>query len=113
MGKLKSIFGLLLVVVVAVLAWKIAPVYYAKYQFEDFLDTQSKVESYTPHSEEMIAETFARRAQELGIPLTASEIKVQRNGNELSVQADYSVTIDVPIHPFEMTFHVTTQNRRI
>jgi hypothetical protein len=113
MNQVKSLFGLLLIVVVALLAWKIAPVYYAKYQFEDYLDQQAKVESYTPHSEEMIAETIAKRAQELGIPLTAGDIKVQRTGTDLTVQADYTVTIDVPLRPFEMSFHIATQNRKI
>jgi hypothetical protein len=113
MSQLKSIFGLLVVIAVVVLIWKLAPAYYAKYQFEDYIEQQAKVESYTQHTEEMIAETLSRRAQELGIPLNPSDIKVKRNGSELTVEADYTVTIDVPIRPFEMSFHVATQNRRI
>jgi len=113
MGKVKSLFGLAVIIVLVFLAWKIAPVYYANYQFEDYLDTQAKVESYSQHTEFDIATTFAKRAQELGIPLTASQIKVARVGNELTIEADYAVTIDVPIHPFDLNFHVATKNRRI
>ena len=113
MNKLKSLIGLVVLVVMIFLGFKVAPVYYANYQFEDYLDTQSKVESYSQHSETDIAATFAKRAQELGIPLTANQIKVTKVGNDLTIEADYAVTIDVPIHPFDLNFHVATKNRRI
>ncbi len=38
---------------------------------------------------------------------------VQRAGNDLTVNAEYDVHIDIPIHPFDLHFTPSTKNKRI
>jgi hypothetical protein len=37
------------------------------------------------------------RAEELGIPLTTKQIKIQGNGPTLKISVDYDVDIDIPV----------------
>ena len=113
MKQLKSLLGLALVVVAMYLVWKIMPAYYTNFEFQDFVESQARIESYSQHNEQEIAEVFAKKAADLEIPLTASQIKVQRLGNDLSVFCEYDVHIDVPVHPFDLHFKAETKNKRI
>ncbi len=113
MKQLRSLFGVAVVVVAMYLAWKVMPAYYANYQFQEFVESQARIESYGQHSEPEIAEIYAKKAAEFDIPLTASQIHVQRMGTELTVDSQYDVHIDVPIHPFDLHFTASTKNRRI
>jgi hypothetical protein len=113
MKQLRALFGLALVVVAIYLAWKVFPVYYANYELQDYIERQAVIEAYTQHTEQDIAEVMAKKASELDIPLKPEQFKVQKAGADLTIAADYSVPIDVPIHPFEMHFSVGTKNKRI
>ena len=113
MKQAKSLFGLALVVIGMYLVWKIMPAYYTNFEFQDFVESQARIESYSTHNEAEIAEVFAKKAADLDIPLTASQIHVQRLGNDLSVSCEYDVHIEVPIHPFDLHFKAETKNKRI
>jgi hypothetical protein len=113
MKQLRSLIGLAVVVIAMYLAWKVMPAYYANYEFQEFVESQARIESYSQHTEPEIAEVYAKKAAELEIPLTANQIHVQRMGTELTVNSEYDVHIDVPVHPFDIHFKAETKNRRI
>ena len=113
MKQLKSLFGIAVVVIAFYLLYKVMPAYYTNFEFQDFVENQARIESYSPHTEAEIAEVFAKKAADLEIPLTANDIHVQRAGSDLTVSADYDVHIDVPIHPFDLHFNASTKNKKI
>jgi type II secretory pathway component PulM len=113
MKRLKAFAGVLLVIVVAYVAYLLLPPYVNNYQFQDDLQNEALINSYSNKSEQDIRSTLARKAAEYGIPLKAEQIYVQRNGQELSIWADYSVHIDMPGFPLDLQFHPATKNKRI
>ena len=113
MKQAKALFGILFIVVGIFLAWKVLPYYYANMELQDFVESQARIESYSTHTEADIAEVMAKKAQELEIPLKADDFKVQKAGTDLTITADYNVHVDVPIHDFDMHFHVETKNHKI
>lgn len=113
MKQAKSIIGVAVVLIAMYVVWKVMPAYYANFEYQDYVETQARVESYGNHSEEEIAEIYAKKAAEMEIPLTASQIHVQRAGNDLTVNGEYDVHIDIPVHPFDLHFTVSTKNKRI
>lgn len=113
MKQLKALFGLLVVIGGGYAAWQIFPVYYTSYEFQDFVESQGRIESYSTHNEQEIAEVMAKRAAELEIPLKADQIKVQKVGSELTIAAEYTVHVDLPIYPIDLKFTPGTKNRRM
>jgi hypothetical protein len=113
MKQLRALLGLTVVVVGIYLVWKVFPVYYSNYELQDYIERQAVIEAYTQHTEQDIAEVMAKKAAELDIPLKAEQFKVEKAGNDLTITADYSIPIDVPIHPFDMHFTVGTKNKKI
>ena len=113
MNRLKALFGLFLVVAAVYAAWMFLPPYISNYQFQDDLQNEALINSYSNKSDLDIRNTLAKKAAEYGIPLKAEQINVLRNGPELSIWADYSVHIDLPGFPLDLNFHPATKNKRI
>ena len=113
MNRLKSLFGLLVLIATAYLGWKVLPPFFSNYRFEDACESEALLNSYSNKSETEIRNTLAAKARDYDIPLSADQINVTRNGNELAIWADYTVHIDVPVMPFDLSFHPATKNKRI
>ena len=113
MNRLKALFGVVLVVAAFYTAWMLLPPYVNNYQFQDDIQNEALINSYSNKSEQDIRNTLAKKAAEYGIPLTAEQINVFRNGAELSIWADYTVHVDLPGFPLDLKFHPATKNKRI
>ena len=113
MKTVKLLVGLLIVVGVFWLLWKVVPPIWANYQLEDVINAEARINTYTNKSEEDMRQTIYRKAQDLDIPLTHDQINVTRGGNTVSIWVDYTVHVELPIHPFDMDFHTASKNKGI
>jgi hypothetical protein len=113
MNRVKALLGVLLVVVGAYAAWILLPPYINNYQFQDDIQNEALINSYSSKTEQDIRNTLAKKAADYGIPLKAEQIHVQRSGPELSIWADYTVHVELPGLPLDLTFHPATKNKRI
>ena len=113
MNRLKALFGLFLVVAAVYAAWMLLPPYISNYQFQDDLQNEALINSYSNKSDLDIRNTLSKKAADYGIPLKAEQINVLRNGAELSIWADYTVHVDLPGFPLDLRFHPATKNKRI
>jgi len=94
------------------LAYLVTPVYWNFYQFQDAIADEARINSYTPKSEIDMRDAVWKKAQQLDIPLTKPEdIHVQRAGSSVMISTEYTVHFDVPVHPFDLKFAPSTQNK--
>lgn len=114
MGTVKMLFGFLVLGVFVYLGVAILPVYYANYQFTDAVRTEAVADTYTTKSEAAIQDTLYRRAIDLGVPIEKEQLKVHRTGNlgngSLTVEAPYTVRVNLPGYPLEIKFDASTTN---
>ena len=114
MNRFKALFGLFLVVAAVYAAWMFLPLYISNYQFQDDLQNEALINSYSNKSDLDIRNTLAKKAADYGIPLKAEQIFIQRTGSELAIWADYTVHLDlIGWGPLDLTFHPATKNKRI
>ena len=91
----------------------VIPVYWSYYQFQDAIDSEARIQTYTQKSEDDIRQSMWKKAQQLELPLTkAEEIKVERTQGSVSISTAYTVHIDIPVHPFDLSFQPQSQNKR-
>src|SRR5262245_60073327 len=104
MKTLKSLLGLLVVVMFFYCAWKLVPPYFNEYQFEDAIGQIARYSAYNQQkSEQDIRDEVAKKAMELDIPLSSEQIKVVRNGAELTISAEYKIHVDLPGYPLDLS----------
>ncbi len=113
MKTIKALFGVFVVAAMVFLAYKVIPPYFANYQFEDVITNETQMNSYSQKSDQEIRDSVVKKARDLDIPLTSDQVKVQRNGSELAISADYTVHIDIPVYPFDLHFTPASKNKRI
>jgi Domain of unknown function (DUF4845) len=93
-------------------AYLIVPVYLSSYQFQDAIEEEARLDSYSQKTEQEIKDSVFKKAQSLDLPLTAEQIKVQKLSNAVSISAAYTVHIEIPVHPFDLSFTPNSQNKR-
>lgn len=113
MKTVKLLLGLLILAGVFWVCWKIVPPYFANYQLEDAITEEARMNTYTNKSEEDMRQSIYKKAQDLDIPITHDQISVQRAGNSVSISVDYTVHVELPVHPVDLSFHATTKNKGI
>src|SRR5262249_20676721 len=96
---------------------QVIPPYFANYEFQDTLNTEARMGTYSTKSDDVIREAVYRRAQELELPLNSEDIKLERvgpNGNAaVSIEVDYSVHVDLPGYPMDLHFHPVSKNKSV
>jgi hypothetical protein len=117
MATLKLIFGIALFAAVGLVCFKLIPPYFANYEFEDSIKTESIQATYTSRSEDDIRDAVVKEARNYDIPLTAKQVKVSRVGGlgtgSLNIEADYTVPIDLPGYSTTIEFHPSTKNKGV
>jgi len=111
MKTLRALLGLAVVAAGFYLAWMLIPPYFYNYELEDFMAQEARFNTYTAKSETDMREAVYKKAQDLTVPLTREQITVQRISNGVSISADYTVHVDLPLYPIDVTFHPASKNK--
>jgi hypothetical protein len=116
MGIIKAAIGFLAIAAVVVGLFQVAPPMLANYSFQDDLKTVSLMDSANlQKTDEDVRNDVLRKAKEHDLPIDGKQITVQRiNSPGLSavyIAVNYSVTINLPGYPFDMSFSPTTGNK--
>ncbi len=110
MKNLRLFIGLFVLAAAVYLTWKVAPVFFANYQFEEEMDDTARMSAIDARKtpEEIRAAVF-EKAQSHDIPIKAEDIEVTRNGADVAISVDYVVRVDIPVYPFDLNFHPSTK----
>ncbi len=109
--------GLLLLLVVAAIifaAVKLLPPYIDNYQLQDSMESLARTATYTQKmTEEEVRNQVLGQAKQLGIPLRADQVAVQRSGPTISISAHYDVPVDLLVRQLDLQFSPAAGNRNI
>ena len=110
MKAFKAVLGLVIVAAFFYTAWKVIPPYMNDYEFEDSVAQIAHEATFNyQRTEQDVKDAVAKKAAEFSIPLTGDQVHVTRNGPEVIITGDYSVHIDLPVHPVDLRFHVNSK----
>jgi hypothetical protein len=113
MKELKSMLGLLLLLVGGFVTYKVIPVYWGDFKLGRLLEEQAQFYTYNAKSDKEIQLAIAQKAQAMDVPISPEQLKVERLPGELSITAEYSVHVEVPLYPFDLNFKTSTRNKNI
>ncbi len=114
MKSLRALIAILILVAFVLVGIKVVPVYFNYYQFQDAIEEEARIQSYTGKSVDDIRTTVWKKAQDLDLPINSpDDLKVERTGNSVSIETEYAVHIDVPVHPFDLSFKASSKNKQI
>lgn len=113
MKTLGCLFWVLVLVVGGYVLYMILPAYWGDYKLSKMMDEQSVVMTYTMKNDQDVAKTISEKARDLGVVVTPDQVTVDRTAVELSIVAHYSVHVDFPGYPMDLSFTTKTHNRNV
>lgn len=115
MATLKLVLGIGVFVAMGVVGFKVIPLYFANYQFEDAIKNEAVQATYSTRTEADIRNIVIKHAQDYDIPLTPEQVHVSRIGGygtgTLAIDAEYSVPLELPGYSTTLHFHPSSFNR--
>jgi hypothetical protein len=113
MRQLKSIFGVLLLVVGGFVLYKVVPVYWGNYRLSRQVDELSIAYTYSNKSEAEIAAVLVEKAHSYDVDITPEQVKVVRTPGDLTITVEYTVHVDLPIYPLDLNFKDESKNHNV
>src|SRR5258708_11893801 len=103
-GGLKAnlLFTLAVLGSMAFAAAKIVPVYFANYQLQDSIESESRfaLTGYPKKTAEDVRADIFNKAKDLGVPAQKDAIHVAMDNGSVDIGLDYSVPIDLAVYQF-------------
>ena len=114
-SKGSLVLTLLVLGAMAFVAIKIAPVYFANYQFQDSIESESRfaLTGYPKKTPDDVRNDIWNKAKELGIPAQKDSIKIAMDNGSVDIGLDYAVPIDLAVYQFTLQFHPHADNHSI
>ena len=114
---MKLFFGIAVILVMGLLGFKVIPLYFANYEFEDAIKNDAVQATYSSRTEQDIRAAVVKHAHEYDIPLTPQQVRVSRVGGfgtgTLTIDAEYSVPLDLPGYSMTLQFHPSSSNKGV
>jgi hypothetical protein len=94
---------------------KLVPVYYANYELQDSIETESRfaLSGYPKKSADDIRTDVWNKTKELDIPADKDAIEVAVENGSVEIGLNYSVPIDLAVYQFTLQFHPHADNHTI
>lgn len=114
-SKLNLMFALAIMGAMIVAGWKMIPPYFANYQFQDAIESESRfaLSAYPKKSPDDILDDVSKKAQELGIQVNRQDIKLNVDRGVVDISLDYTVPVDLFVYQINLHFHPHADNRII
>jgi uncharacterized protein YqjF (DUF2071 family) len=101
-SKLGCLVSLLVGVAIAYFAVNIGEVYMRYYRFEDAI--RQEVRFARQNTDDAIRLRLAARADSLGLPDGAAQVRIERSANRITISARYDELVELPAFVRTITF---------
>jgi hypothetical protein len=112
-SKLNTVLTLLIVGFLIFSGVKIVPAYFANYQLQDSMQTETRFAIANHKGEEDIREDIWKKVQELEIPVKRENIKVSSEQRSVAISLDYVIPVDLRVYQFILEFHPHADNHTL
>ncbi len=112
-GLIRAIIWLLVLLGFFYAAKQLVPIYLAEYRLEDGMRHEARFAAVYRQPREKVREDIHRMTQQLGIPATLGDIRVDLIEGGIRISVNYAVPIDFFRYQFNLRFHPTADSNSI
>lgn len=109
-GHLKVVVWLAVLACLIFVGIKTAPVLFDEFEFQDAVQSAARMGSVSVGTATDIRDGLVNKAQELNIPIKPEDIQVAKGPGTVSIEAPYSVTVDLGVYQWTFHFHPSAKN---
>lgn len=112
-GTLKAIVALAFLAALTYAGVKVIRVYANNYALQDYIRQQNPFWLTQRATGEGVRNAILAKAQELDLPVSAEQVKVEATGAKVSVLVDYTVPVDLKVYTLTLHFSPSAENRAL
>jgi Domain of unknown function (DUF4845) len=112
-SRIKAIFWTGLLVAFVYVCIRVVPLFVADFQFRDSMESAARFASVNRLSSDQIRVNLMKEAEKAEVPVKLEDIKVTSSGGRIEIEANYSVTVDLHVYQWTLTFHPSVSNNRL
>jgi hypothetical protein len=113
-GKMKAILSLAFLAAVAYAGVKIIPVYVQNYELQDYIRQIAVRATVDRTPAEAVQNNVVAHARDnLRLPITRENVKVQYSGRTITIDIDYTVPVDLKVYTLNLRFTPSAENRAL
>jgi Domain of unknown function (DUF4845) len=109
-GRLKSVVWLAILACLIYVGIKTVPVLFDEYEFQDAIESAARFGSVNNQTPDDIRDGLVRQAETDNIPIKPEDIHVTKGSGDVSIDVQYSVTVDLGVRQWTFNFHPTAHN---
>ena len=103
-GRFGAIVGLMVFALTIYVGFKTVPVMVRSYEFRDFLNEQARFAALRKNDAD-VRKSILKKANDLELPVTARDIRLNRTSNRFDVKVQYTVPIETPVYTYNWVFN--------
>lgn len=107
-GQAGCVVGIILLLIGIFIAYKLIPVKLNAAELRQTVHDEAKMAG--SRSDGRIMTGILRKAEELRLPVTADNVKINRANNQISIDVTYVVPVEFPGYVYKWTFHHSADN---
>ena len=107
----RTVAGVVLLLVLAVVGARLVPLYLKNFQLQDFLNDTVEQASSATAPPDMLRVAVAERASRLGLPVHTGQVRVERSGGSVVIEVRYSVPVDFLLYSVDLHFRPRASGR--
>jgi hypothetical protein len=107
-GQFGCLVGLAVLLVAALVAWKMIPVKVKAAEFRETVVDEAK--SGGQHNDARIRKAILTKAEDLDLPVTSDDILINRKAASIRVEVAYTVPIEFPGYTYNWNFKHSAEN---
>jgi hypothetical protein len=107
-GQMGCLFGLVILLIGVLIAYKMIPVKVKAAEMRDIVQDEARAAGQ--HSDKRIMETILIRAQQLNLPIAKENVSISRAANIIVVDVKYTVPVVFPGYTYNWNFHHKAEN---
>ncbi len=112
-GRLKALVYLAILIMGVYVAIKVVPLYVDKYQLQDKMGEQARFAVVNRYTDDQIKDNIFRTIQDLDIPATRDDVKVENTRAGIEITVNYTVPVDLLIYKTDLNFSPSSEGRDI
>ena len=107
-GRMGCLFGLVLLLIGILVAYKMIPIKVKAAEMRDVVQDEARAAGQ--HSDKLILETILSKAKSLELPIEKENVEISRRANEITVDLKYTVPVVFPGYTYNWNFHHRAEN---
>lgn len=107
-GQFGCLMGLALIALVGLIAYRLIPVKVKAAELRDTIVDEAK--SAGVHNDKRIVDTILDKAEQLELPVSKKDIKLERKREMIFIEVSYTVPVEFPGYTYQWKFHQKTEN---